>query len=98
MEKLVIRELKLYHFGKFHQKSLSLRPGINIIYGGNEAGKSTIHRFIKAMLFGVTRLRGKGAANDDYSRCQPWDDVRGYEGLMIFEHGGKRYRIYRNFN
>ena len=94
---MVIRELKLYHFGKFHQKSLSLRPGINIIYGGNEAGKSTIHRFIKAMLFGVTRLRGKGAANDDYSRCQPWDDVRGYEGLMIFEHGGKRYRIYRNF-
>lgn len=94
---LIIRELQLYHFGKFHQMTLPLQPGINIIYGENEAGKSTIHRFIKAMLFGVTRLRGKGAANDDYSRFQPWEDARGYEGLMVFEHEGRRYRIYRNF-
>ena len=56
---LIIRELQLYHFGKFHQMTLPLQPGINIIYGENEAGKSTIHRFIKAMLFGVTRLRFK---------------------------------------
>ena len=94
---LIIRELQLYHFGKFHQQILPLQPGINIVYGENEAGKSTIHRFIKAMLFGVTRLRGKGAANDDYSRFLPWESLRDYEGLMIFEHEGRRYRIYRNF-
>lgn len=94
---MVIKELQLIHFGKFHQKTILLQPGMNIIYGENEAGKSTIHRFIRAMLFGVARLRGKGAANDDYSRFQPWDDARGYEGLLIFEHGGQSYRIYRNF-
>jgi len=97
VSRLVIRELQLYHFGKFHQRLFTLQPGVNIIYGGNETGKSTIHRFIRAMLFGTARLRGKGAANDDYTRFQPWENKGGYEGLMIFEHQGHRYRLYRNF-
>lgn len=49
------------HFGPFHNQQLELQPGINIIYGENEAGKTTLHQFIQAMLFGVERLRGKAA-------------------------------------
>lgn len=47
---------------------MELQSGINVIYGENEAGKSTIHHFIGAMLFGVERLRGKGSKKDEYSR------------------------------
>lgn len=94
---MIIKRLELIHFGKFHHKVIELQPGMNIIYGANEAGKSTIHQFIQAMLFGAERLRGKGAAQDGYSRYQPWQDGRNYEGLLTFSYGGKDYRIYRNF-
>lgn len=94
---MIIRELHIQHFGKFDHKEILLQPGINIIYGQNEAGKSTVHFFIRSMLFGTERLRGKGAANDICSRYQPWEGSRDYEGLMIFEHEGRVYRIYRSF-
>ena len=47
-----LRELKLKNFGKFHDKSIQLQDGINVICGENESGKTTMHTFIKAMLFG----------------------------------------------
>lgn len=94
---MIIETLNLTHFGPFHQRQLEFEPGINIVYGENEAGKTTVHQFIQAMLFGVERLRGKAAKKDDYSRFQPWDQGRNYEGSMIIEHGGERYRILRNF-
>lgn len=52
-----LRELKLKNFGKFHDKSIQLQDGINVICGENESGKTTIHTFIKAMLFGLERGR-----------------------------------------
>ena len=53
-----MRFLDLYisGFGKFHNTSVSFEDGINIVYGKNEAGKSTIHTFIRGMLFGICLL------------------------------------------
>ena len=92
-----IKSLYLAHFGRFHRKSVELKPGINIIYGENEAGKSTIHHFISAMLFGVERLRGKASKKDEYSRFQPWEEGKNYEGSMEIRHNGQTYRLIRNF-
>ena len=36
-------ELHIDGFGKFHDRTISFNDGINIIYGKNEAGKSTLH-------------------------------------------------------
>ncbi len=94
---MIIKQLQLTHFGKFHDFALDLQPGVNIIYGLNESGKSTIHEFIKCMFFGARRLRGRAAASDMYNRFCPWEGGKGYEGTLIFEHEGKEYRIYRNF-
>lgn len=94
---MIIKELNLTHFGKFHQQDIELGPRMNIIYGSNEAGKSTVHGFIGAMLFGVRRMRGRAAASDMYTRYQPWESKAAYEGTMIFEYEGRDYRIYRNF-
>ena len=47
-----IRELYLRSFGKFSEKKVVFHDGINVIYGENESGKSTVHTFIKSMLFG----------------------------------------------
>ena len=48
-------ELHIDGFGKFHDRTISFNDGINIIYGKNEAGKSTLHTFIRGMLFGIER-------------------------------------------
>ena len=95
---MIIKELTLIHFGKFHDMHIEFGPSMNIIYGPNESGKSTIHGFIRCMLFGVRRGRGRAAAADDYTRYRPWDMAGGYEGTLVFEHQGKSYRIYRNFS
>ena len=37
---LIIKQLNLDHFGKFHGREIDLNPGVNIIYGANESGQS----------------------------------------------------------
>lgn len=84
-------------FGKFHDKSITFDDGLNIVYGKNEAGKSTLHTFIRSMLFGMERLRGRAAKTDSYSQFLPWENKGGYEGRLRLEKDGKIYRIERNF-
>ncbi len=48
-----IHELLLKNFGKFTDRRIIVSEGIQILYGENESGKSTVHTFIKAMLFGL---------------------------------------------
>ena len=64
-------ELHIDGFGKFHDRTISFNDGINIIYGKNEAGKSTLHTFIRGMLFGIERGRGRAAKNDLYTKYEP---------------------------
>ena len=94
---MIIRDLELTHFGKFRSRKISLKPGINIIYGRNEAGKSTVHAFIRGMLFGIERQRGKASHGDRYSRYEPWEGDGVYEGKMRLETGGHTYRLERSF-
>ena len=54
---MIIKSLDLIGFGKFHHRQTELGPRVNVIYGGNEAGKSTMHRFIHGMFFGLKRGR-----------------------------------------
>ncbi|WP_270577816.1 ATP-binding protein [Caldibacillus thermoamylovorans] len=48
---MIIKELVIYGYGKFEQYHLKLQP-FSLIYGKNEAGKSTIMSFIHSILFG----------------------------------------------
>ncbi len=95
-----ISRLYVNYFGKFSGKEIDLKPGINLIYGENEAGKSTIHTFIRGMLFGIERLRGRGAATkeDVYTRYLPWDYPGVYGGQMDIKLGDKDYRLQRSFH
>ena len=97
---MIIKRLKLDYFGKFHDKEIELMPGINLLYGENEAGKSTIHTFIRGMLFGIDRLRGRGSGSkeDIYTRYLPWDYPGAYGGQMDILYGDKTYRLQRSFH
>lgn len=93
-----IKELYVKNFGKFSDRHFLIEDGIHIIYGENEYGKSTLYAFIKAMLFGMERGRGRAALNDDFSRYQPWENPNYYAGILRFTSGGKCFRLERNFD
>lgn len=94
---MVIRELILKNFGKFQNWSFRLEEGINIVYGENESGKSTLHAFIQCMLFGLKKMRGRAARTDSYTRYTPWNNPSWYEGSIRFSCGGKDFRLERDF-
>lgn len=90
-------DLHINGFGKFHDRDLAFSDGLNIVYGKNEAGKSTIHTFVRCMLFGLERGRGRASRNDTYSHFDPWDGRSAYGGWLRLEQDGTVYRIERNF-
>lgn len=94
---MIIRRLNIRNFGKIHDRTLELSPGINVLYGENESGKTTIHTFIRSMFFGLTRMRGKAARNDAYSTYEPWENPGIYGGTIWFQSKGTNYRLSRNF-
>ena len=89
--------LWIQRFGKLKDREFFLQDGINIIYGANESGKSTLHSFIRGMLFGMPRYRGRASRTDPYTRYEPWERPADYAGSMKFITGGKEFRIDRNF-
>lgn len=97
---MLFTKLKINNFGKFHNYELELKQGINLIYGENEAGKTTIHTFMKGMLFGIERARGRGAASKDdtYTKYLPWDYPGAYHGQMDIAVHGREYRLIRSFH
>lgn len=92
-----ILDLHIDGFGKFHDLSVSFDKDLNVVYGKNEAGKSTLHTFIRCMLFGLERGRGRAARADLYSKYEPWQNKAVYGGRMRVEKDSVIYRLERNF-
>lgn len=97
-EHMVITELYIKNFGMLSEKHIRFTDGVQVIYGENESGKSTLHGFIRAMFFGLERGRGKAALKDDFTRYEPWDNPGNYAGVLWFLCGGKKFRLERNFD
>ena len=91
-----IEEINIDGFGKFHKYHCQTSGKLEVFYGKNESGKTTLRKFMIAMLFGMEKSRGLAAKYDDHTRYQP---VNGgiYGGSMVFEKDGIRYKIMRNF-
>lgn len=92
---MFIKELNLKSFGKFLHKNVMLKNGLNLIYGNNEAGKSTIHNFIEAMLYGFKNNKDK-YDESLYKKYRPWSNDQ-FNGAMILDDGDSDYIIRRDF-
>ena len=71
---------------------------MNLIYGENESGKTTLHTFIGSMLYGMERGRGRAAATDTFSRYEPWENPNYYAGAVRFVCGDRTFYLQRNFD
>lgn len=93
---MIIREANIGKFGKLENQKYQFAPQINVIYGANESGKSTLMQFLKAMLFGLEKTRVRKTLNT-YNRYEPWDTPAYFYGSMIFETGQQQFLLERNF-
>ena len=76
---MIIKKLHIYGFGKFVDYKLEFTTDLNVFFGENEAGKSTIFSFIHAMLFGFP------AKNQTPTVYEPIGGSR-YGGKLVIEH------------
>lgn len=60
-------------FGSLQNKTVELKPGLNILEGPNEYGKSTWCAFLRTMLYGLETRRTAGEQISDRQRYVPWD-------------------------
>lgn len=93
---MIIREANIGKFGKLENQKYQFAPQINVIYGANESGKSTLMQFLKVMLFGLEKTRVRKTL-DTYNRYEPWDTPAYFYGSMMFETGQQQFLLERNF-
>ena len=92
-----INKIKINSYGKIKNKEIKLNNNLNIIYGKNESGKSTILNFIFNILYG-TQKNKNGKEISDYEKYKPWDSDE-FSGKITYELNNKnKYEIYREFN
>ena len=78
---------EITEFGKYRQFSFDFTGGNQLIFGANEAGKSTLYHFIKAMLFGFPK---KQKRKRDYETNHAY-----YGGALEIEIDSEVLRIER---
>ena len=91
-----INKLKINSYGKLKDKEINLGNNINIIYGENESGKSTILKFIINSFYGISKNK-KGKEFSDFEKYTPWVGEE-FSGKLEYELDNKnKYEIFRDF-
>lgn len=91
-----INELKINSYGKLKDKDIDFEEGINIVYGENEKGKSTLLNCIVNMLYGTSKNK-KGRDISDYDKYKPWDSDE-FSGKMRYTlDNNESFEVFREF-
>ena len=92
-----INYLKINGFGKLKNKAINLNENINLIYGKNESGKSTLLKFISSMFYGVTKTKN-GKVISDLEKYKPWvnDEFSGKIRYKLDDNS--EYEVFRDFS
>jgi DNA repair exonuclease SbcCD ATPase subunit len=85
-----LTHLHLDGFGRFGNLEIAFDPAMTVVYGPNEAGKSTLAAAVVALLYGVGR-------KEDRDAWRPWNGAR-YSGRLAYELAdGRGFEVERNF-
>jgi hypothetical protein len=85
-----------YAFGPFTKgERLEFAPGMTVVYGGNESGKSSWHAALYAGLCGIRRVRGRATIEDDLfrKRHRPWDGGSWEVGTVVVLNDARRIEL-----
>ena len=91
-----IHKLKINAYGKLKDKEIQFKDHINVVYGKNEAGKSTILTFIVNMLYGISKNKN-GKNYSDFEKYKPWD-AEEFSGKLEYElNNHEIFEVFRDF-
>lgn len=93
---MIIKKVNIIVFGGLKDKIISFDKGMNIVYGENEAGKSTIQAFIKIWLYGMSNYKGKDYKQNERLKYMP-STGETISGELYVEFKNKEYIIRRTF-
>jgi DNA repair exonuclease SbcCD ATPase subunit len=94
-----VERLTVGGFGKLAGRELELGPGLTVVHGPNESGKSTSHAALRASIFGLVsggrRTRDETAA---IARHRPWSEARYGAVLELADGAGRGLRLEWDFD
>ena len=91
-----INNLKINGFGKLKDKDINLEDGINVIYCKNEAGKSTLLKYIISMFYGLSKNKNGGTI-PEIEKYEPWNNEE-FSGRISYELDNKKtFEVFRDF-
>ncbi len=93
-----IEKLVIDGFGKLNNCTYTFSDGINLVFGKNESGKSTICEFLLAMFYGLPN-KSKQSSNDLPARIKykPWNSDTFGGSVYFSDDNGRRLVIERSF-
>ncbi len=91
-----INKLKINGFGKLKNKEINLSNGINVVFGENESGKSSMLKFISSMLYGASKNKN-GKDISDFEKYKPWKTEEFSGKIEYTLDNGEEFEVYREF-
>ena len=92
---MIIEKISIGHFGNLSDVTYELGPGLNVIYGENESGKSTVAAFVRYMLYGFGTHSAAGDLPEREKRIS-WETFRAEGTMDISLSDGRRLQIERH--
>lgn len=89
-----IKKLFVGSFGKLSEREFEFSDKINVVYGKNEAGKSTLSAFVKYILFGFSGTKTRSISSNDKTKYMSWNGSA-VMGSAELDCDGSKVRIER---
>jgi hypothetical protein len=84
---MMLQRLELQAFGRFRDEVVEFAPGMNLVSGPNDSGKTTLVQAVTAVLFGA----GQAA------RFVPWEHPDSCSAALVWTSNDRQVRIERDF-
>lgn len=93
---MYLNKLLLKDFGKFNNKEIELKPGVNVVCGERKSGKTTVRDFVTGIFYGIDKSKRPGKRESVYQLRKP-NDGRGFTGKAYIKKDDASYLVERNF-
>ena len=86
---MIIHRVRLRRFRKLQDRDLVCGPGLNVVYGSNDAGKSTLHLAFAAALYPVSPT--------EVLTFAPWGEEQAGAIAIEFEADERHFVLHKDF-
>jgi hypothetical protein len=91
-----LERLDVGGFGRLRDVEIAFHPRMTVLLGDNESGKSTVHRALRAALYGLDAGGpGRPTERSDWTRWTPWTGSEYSLVLTYVLASGRRLRVAR---